>query len=259
MKQSRTAIFALMAIFSMVALSTVGCELTTKPPRYSDTHETIFTDVGMEFQIALESNPTTGYQWQLAHELDDELLELVAQDFEKPEEDLMGAPGTELWTFKGKGVGQTTISFKYARPWEKEAEPLEVKDFSVVIRKKGTEAKKPAKHSEPDKEIQVELGHEFIITLEAEVSEGEMGYRWQLSEEPVSAVLRLENVTMELKGSEGSKKAVESWTFKGVGQGEATLKFVYLPTWEKDATPKEEKEFHVKVEISSAEESSPSH
>lgn len=73
--------------------------------------------VGDTHTVALESNPTTGYQWALGSEYDERFLELVEQSFE-PDSDLIGAPGRELFTFRALAFGMVEFSFNYKRPWE---------------------------------------------------------------------------------------------------------------------------------------------
>lgn len=75
-----------------------------------------------EFTIKLKSNPTTGYSWFL-RQYNRNLIVPVKHAFEKPTQNLMGAPGYELWTFRVKPTGftvpqQTIIRMIYARPWQ---------------------------------------------------------------------------------------------------------------------------------------------
>lgn len=102
---------------------------------YTDTSETIRAKVGQEFTIALESNPTTGYSWQLAGDLDEEIVEEIGSEYvqEPGSEEMVGAGGTEYWTFKASGAGETTISLEYVRPWEEEEPPVETADFDVEV------------------------------------------------------------------------------------------------------------------------------
>jgi inhibitor of cysteine peptidase len=119
MKHSRPVIFAVIIIAAALALTLCGCGGASK--EYSDPDVPIVVEEGQEFVIVLESNPTTGYQWQLAQPLDEEILSLVKAEFEEREEDgPLGAPGEERWTFKAEGRGTTTIDFSYVRPWEEE-------------------------------------------------------------------------------------------------------------------------------------------
>jgi inhibitor of cysteine peptidase len=97
--------------------------------------EPLVVAVGREFTITLESNPSTGYQWQLAKPLDGEIVKRVGSEYQAPETKLLGAPGKEVWTFKGVGPGSTAIELNYLRPWEKNMPPVASRTFRVVVRK----------------------------------------------------------------------------------------------------------------------------
>ncbi|MBC7247516.1 MAG: protease inhibitor I42 family protein [Actinobacteria bacterium] len=115
-----------------------------EPKEYDNPDEAIEVEEGLEFAIVLESNPTTGYQWQLAEPLDGEILSLVSATFESKGggegEERVGAPGEEVWTFEAVGPGKAEITLAYARPWEKEAAPEETKTFHVEVKAVGEEA-----------------------------------------------------------------------------------------------------------------------
>lgn len=98
-----------------------------------DTH--IDARTGEEFTIYLSSNPTTGYQWQLDGALDESLLKLVGSTYRAQEtgKAVVGAGGTEIWTFRALKPGQTTIKLKYIRPWEKDVAPVRTSMYTVLI------------------------------------------------------------------------------------------------------------------------------
>ncbi|MCX5906628.1 MAG: protease inhibitor I42 family protein [Deltaproteobacteria bacterium] len=90
--------------------------------------------VGQEFTFTLESNPSTGYQWQLARPLDEAIIMLIRSEYQQPESKLLGAPGKEVWTFKGMGPGKATIDLNYVRPWEKNIPPVASRSFAIQVR-----------------------------------------------------------------------------------------------------------------------------
>lgn len=111
-----------------------------EPKKYKDPEETIEVEEGLKFSLVLESNPTTGYQWQLAEPLDGEVISLVSATFESKGgghaegEEKLGAPGEEIWTFEAVGAGKAEIKMAYVRPWEKEKAPEESKTFKVEVK-----------------------------------------------------------------------------------------------------------------------------
>ena len=88
---------------------------------------------GKEFTITLDSNRTTGYEWQLAKPLDENIVRLAKPEYIPASTKLCGAPGKEVWKFKAIKPGKTTIYFKYIRPWEKNPVPAKDKKFDINI------------------------------------------------------------------------------------------------------------------------------
>ena len=76
--------------------------------------------VGDTFALEFPSNPSTGFQWQLAEPLDGVLLKKVSQDFQtnSNSQNKLGAGGTQIWTFKALKTGEAYIEMGYLRPWE---------------------------------------------------------------------------------------------------------------------------------------------
>ena len=116
----------------VVACLLAGCVGEVKT--YSDSGQTIRIGINQEFVIALGSNPTTGYSWQVSY--DEDLLELAGgQSTYKPgeqaEEGAVGAGGVEYFRFKATKTGETEITLVYKRPWEEEVE--EQKVFTISI------------------------------------------------------------------------------------------------------------------------------
>ncbi len=88
---------------------------------------------GKQFSVSLESNPTTGYHWELSNSLDENVVKLVGNAYQGPETKLLGAGGKEIWTFKAVGKGEATIKMKYARPWEEDTPPDKTADFAITV------------------------------------------------------------------------------------------------------------------------------
>ena len=99
---------------------------------WTDPEKPIAVSPGREFTITLQSNRTTGFSWQLASPLDEAVLKFVLSDYKAPQSKLQGAGGKEIWTFRAVGRGQTTISLKYVRPWEKDVPPARTAIFKIV-------------------------------------------------------------------------------------------------------------------------------
>lgn len=67
--------------------------------------------------VTLESNPTTGYSWQVSQT---EELFKIDRSYSEHErsEGLVGVGGNETFTFIPLRAGKTEVTLTYARPWE---------------------------------------------------------------------------------------------------------------------------------------------
>ena len=70
--------------------------------------------------IALESNPITDYQRDVAESPDVHVLQHVGEIEYKPESDLVGAGGVQTIRFDVVGASRTALKVVYHRPWEKD-------------------------------------------------------------------------------------------------------------------------------------------
>lgn len=113
-----------------------GCSVVET---YDDEGQGIDIDVGKEFVIALGSNQTTGYSWQVDY--DETMLELIpgedggqsTYETDETEEPAMGAGGIEYFRFLALEAGETEITLTYAQPWEGGGVG-ETKVFTVTIK-----------------------------------------------------------------------------------------------------------------------------
>jgi predicted secreted protein len=95
---------------------------------------TIESKVGDTFTIPLEANHTTGYSWRLAQQPDPAILKQLGEKYDEDNSDRVGAGGVETWTFQAMAKGTATLVFEYARPWEKEAAPVDTAKYRVIIK-----------------------------------------------------------------------------------------------------------------------------
>lgn len=128
-----TAVFMLIMV-----LATSGCSQKNNANVVeideSDNGGKVTLAVGEELTLTLESNPTTGYSWQL-RELDSSVLALQG-DVEynsEAEEGVVGAGGVEIFRFTAEGPGRIMLSLQYLRPWEEGIAPEEVYSVEIVV------------------------------------------------------------------------------------------------------------------------------
>ena len=70
--------------------------------------------------LALDSNPTTGFAWEIVETGDESVVQEAGHGFEAQTSgpQLVGMGGTEVWVFKTLAEGQSTISMEYSQPWQ---------------------------------------------------------------------------------------------------------------------------------------------
>ncbi len=84
-------------------------------------------------RITLPANATTGYSWQIRRGAARILKQLGEAKYNAPDSDLVGASGTETWTFRAPQAGATVLVMTYTRPWEKKQPPADTAAFAVHV------------------------------------------------------------------------------------------------------------------------------
>ena len=99
----------------------------------SDTGSTQKVNVSDIIQIKLNSNPSTGYKWEI-ETCDTSILEPQKQEYEasNPGDKRPGMGGTSALRFKAIAAGQTLLKLIYRRPGDKE-EPSKYNVFEITI------------------------------------------------------------------------------------------------------------------------------
>ncbi len=102
----------------------------------NDDGSQVELEQGQILVVTLESNPTTGYRWEVA-EIQESILEQMGEAEFKPsqtgEPPLVGAGGWEIFRFEAISAGQMTLRLVYHRPWEEGVEPLKTFSIQVVV------------------------------------------------------------------------------------------------------------------------------
>jgi inhibitor of cysteine peptidase len=97
---------------SLLMLFLASCTSSTSLTG-SDNGKTIQAHVGDEIDIALDSNPTTGYRWEI-EKSDATLLTLKQSNFSASNSSA-GSGGTQTLTFEAKSAGTINLQLKYWR------------------------------------------------------------------------------------------------------------------------------------------------
>lgn len=99
----------------------------------SDAAMQLNATAGKEFKIILDSNPTTGYHWEVVGELDESVVEFVSKNYKADGLQVTGSGGKDVWVFKAIAAGETTITLGNYPP-DPSAEAEQTIVFTVVVK-----------------------------------------------------------------------------------------------------------------------------
>ena len=125
------------------SLLAIVCALGVAAPALADTdtvNGTVFTSspisvkVGQDFIVALPGNPTTGYSWTAKPSSPTIISEGSAYERTPSAKPMMGAGGQQFFVFEVSKAGTGTITFSYARPWQKGVKPARTMTFNVTVK-----------------------------------------------------------------------------------------------------------------------------
>lgn len=119
MKCLKIVSMLLMAVFSLSMVSGVFAADNYVIPFKEEKQLTV--TVNENFNIKLESNPSTGYQW--FPDVNPRFLKITGINYYSQEDlnesGIVGESGTQEFIFKALKAGKTDITMKYVRSWEK--------------------------------------------------------------------------------------------------------------------------------------------
>ena len=122
----------LVAAAAVALLLAAGC---ARPQAMAlgekDAGRVVEVGAGQQFTVRLPSNATTGFRWEVA---DAGAVTQVGESvYEAPQEPgIVGAGGTEVFTFKTGTSGPAELKLEYRRPGDKNS-PAE-KTWSVTVK-----------------------------------------------------------------------------------------------------------------------------
>lgn len=99
----------------------------------ADNGKLVALQSGDSLAITLDSNPSTGYSWQLSGLKRAILHQQGEPEYTPPAQPLPGAGGQQTFQFVAVGVGRATLKLVYKRPFEPKAAPAEIFSIQVVV------------------------------------------------------------------------------------------------------------------------------
>ena len=108
-------------------------EPTTAELEITNPSQPIQVSAGSEFTITVktERSPTDKH-WEIAKELDSNVVEYVWKDYVPDKPDDENSSGKEIWRFKAVGPGQTTITLGYYQGMTDVAP--QKRDYTIVVK-----------------------------------------------------------------------------------------------------------------------------
>lgn len=88
---------------------------------------------GQILEVALPSNPTTGFQWNLGQTDAAILAPHGASTFDAPSSDAQGAATIQRLRFRALKSGATSLELVYKRPWESDDKIAQRWNASLVV------------------------------------------------------------------------------------------------------------------------------
>ena len=101
-------------------------------PAITDPSQPIMVNAGEPFMIVVESNPSTGYHWELVGDLTG--VEFVSRAYTPSEPVLTGSGGVDVWAFKAVSTGEIQITLGSYPPGVDGGEPEQSVTFSVEVK-----------------------------------------------------------------------------------------------------------------------------
>lgn len=124
-----------LAVLVVLGMTGCGSGGETVTVGEAEAGENVNLVVGQQMEIALASNPTTGYSWQVADDAGG-IVEMVGEPefIQDPGPTAVGRGGAERLTFRAKKAGSGTLVLEYSRPWEKDTEAEKSFEIPIVVK-----------------------------------------------------------------------------------------------------------------------------
>ena len=100
----------------------------------SDPAKILEATVGNEFKIAIPSNPSTGYHWELGDDLDESIVTFVSKYYSPKTSAAPGSSGQDVWVFKAIKAGEAHITLLYYSPSNEPTDPQQKVIFTVTVK-----------------------------------------------------------------------------------------------------------------------------
>lgn len=121
--------FFFLTFLILLSAALTGCGGLTE----TDTAVPLEVTAGETFDIVIEANPTTGFEWRLVGTLDEAVVQFVAQEYEADRPISEGSGGMDVWTFQAVAPGTSQIVLGHFPPDGSDT-PNETVEYTVVVK-----------------------------------------------------------------------------------------------------------------------------
>jgi predicted secreted protein len=121
-----------LAAFALVVCAAPASALSPHSPVFTDPGQPAAVQAGEEFFIALPSNETTGYTWTQSL-ADGKIVAYEGNVYQGPSKALPGGGGQQIFIYHANRSGSTSLTFRYARPFEPGEAPAKTLTFDVTV------------------------------------------------------------------------------------------------------------------------------
>lgn len=119
-------------IISLLVIAAVF--ISTGALSFAQEQKKIESKVGQNLVIALDSNKSTGFEWQMEIVGPAGRLRFINSEYRLKYPRMIGQGGEEIWSFRALSAGSLRIHFKYRRPWEKNVKPAKEVVYTVIVK-----------------------------------------------------------------------------------------------------------------------------
>lgn len=119
----------------ILALALAACGPRVRAPlkvMERDSGSMIELRVGDQFDLVLDANPTTGYNWEVAERV--RVVEQVGEPAFTPESRALGAGGKMTIRFQAVAPGEEWLRLVYRRSWEESIAPQKTFELYILVK-----------------------------------------------------------------------------------------------------------------------------
>ena len=133
----RTRVCDMLSGLALLAMALSCTTLKDIPVGARDNGRRVDLKPGQVLVVTLESNPSTGYQWEVSA-VDTAVIQQMGEaeflSSVSTGKQIVGAGGMERFRFKALKVAESSLKLVYHRLWEKEAEPAGTFLVQIIVR-----------------------------------------------------------------------------------------------------------------------------